>query len=130
MKGKVNGGQLCAERGDHFRWDFPVCAYKFMSYAQKDANGNYVKDDKGELVMTDEKAAMKWGLGILGVCTGALVYEIWNICDAVKVAKVKNMYYSDFQRRSMEMGLYPSLDYAMTANGITPVAGMKLSVQF
>ncbi len=23
MKGKVNGGQLCAERGDHFRWDFP-----------------------------------------------------------------------------------------------------------
>ena len=24
MKGKVNGGQLCAERGDHFRWDFPL----------------------------------------------------------------------------------------------------------
>ena len=24
MKGKVNGGQLCAERGDHFRWDFPI----------------------------------------------------------------------------------------------------------
>ena len=24
MKGKVNGGQLCAERGDHFRWDFPT----------------------------------------------------------------------------------------------------------
>ena len=23
MKGKVNGGQLCAERGDHFRGDFP-----------------------------------------------------------------------------------------------------------
>ncbi len=23
MKGKTNGGQLCAERGDHFRWDFP-----------------------------------------------------------------------------------------------------------
>ena len=24
MKGKVNRGQLCAERGDHFRWDFTV----------------------------------------------------------------------------------------------------------
>ena len=24
MKGKVKGGQLCAERGDHFRWDFPI----------------------------------------------------------------------------------------------------------
>ena len=23
MKGKINGGQLYAERGDHFRWDFP-----------------------------------------------------------------------------------------------------------
>ena len=24
MKGKINGGQLCAERGDHFRGDFPI----------------------------------------------------------------------------------------------------------
>ena len=34
-----------------------ACAVKFMSYAQKDANGNYVKDSSGQIVMTDEKAA-------------------------------------------------------------------------
>ena len=32
MKGKVNGGQLCAERGDHFRWDFPPTFADMTTY--------------------------------------------------------------------------------------------------
>ena len=48
----------------------------------------------------------------------------------MKVAKVKNMYYNDLQRRTMEMGLYPTLDYAMTATGTAQVAGLTLSVKF
>lgn len=106
------------------------CAQKFMSYAQKDADGNYVKDENGNVVMTDEEAAKKWAFGFVGVLFAGLGYDIWNIFDAVKVAKVKNMYYNDLQRRTMEMGLYPTFDYAMTATGTAPVAGLTLSVKF
>ena len=103
---------------------------KFSDCVQKDADGNFMKDDKGELIITDEAGAKKWGLAFLGVACVALGYDIWNIFDAVKVAKVKNMYYNDLQRRTMEMNLYPTLDYAMTATGAAPVAGMTLSVKF
>lgn len=106
------------------------CADKFMSYAQKDANGEYIRDDKGNVVMTDEDAAKKWGFGLLGICLGGAVYDLWNIFDAVKVAKVKNMYYNDLQRHSMQMDLYPTVDYALTAQGYAPVAGLTLSMKF
>ena len=108
-----------------------ACAVKFMSYAQKDANGNYVKDSSGQIVMTDEKAAKSWAIGLASVCVASLVYDIWGICDAVKVAKVKNMYYQDLQGgRSMEMSLYPSVDLAMSAKGYQPVAGMTFAMRF
>jgi len=58
-------------------------------------------------------------------------YEIWNICDAVRVAKVKNMYYQDMTGgRSFEMDMYPSVQYALTSDGAKPVAGMTLSMRF
>ena len=106
-------------------------AYKMLSYVQKDANGNYVTDADGKYVYTDEKAAQKWALAIAGVGVANLAYLIWDICDARKVAKVKNMYYQDLMGvRAMEVNLYPSIDLAMTANGAKPVAGFTLSMQF
>lgn len=108
-----------------------VCAYKLLDYVEKDANGNYVKDANGSYVISDEKAAMPWSIAIVAVSAANLAYGIWNICDAVKVAKVKNMYYQDLQgARPMEMELYPSVDFARSADGFQPVAGMTLAVRF
>lgn len=108
-----------------------VCVYKFLDYVEKDANGNYMKGEDGLFVVTDEKAAKKWGYGLIGVAAGNMVYWIWNICDAVKVAKIKNMYFQDLNGgRAMEFNMYPSVDFAMTSKGTAPVAGMTLSLQF
>lgn len=108
-----------------------ACADKLLSYVQKDANGEYMKDSDGHYIITDEKAAGKWVGAIVGVGLGSMVYYIWNICDAVKVAKVKNMYYQDLAGgRAMEFSLPPSFDYAMTSDGTKPVAGMTLAVRF
>ncbi|MBR4818303.1 MAG: hypothetical protein IKZ72_06680 [Bacteroidales bacterium] len=134
-------GQLvCGEAGRGiavFAGDFAfgvaagVCVNKFYDYVQRDANGNIQRDADGNLVITDEKAALKWGLGLIGVAAGNAVYWVWNICDAVKVAKVKNMYYQDLQGgRAIDIDLYPSVDFAMTSNGMTPVTGMTLSMKF
>ena len=60
-----------------------------------------------------------------------MVYWIWNMCDAVKVAKVKNMYFQDLQGgRAFEFELYPTVNYALTSDGSKPVAGMTLSMRF
>ena len=39
-------------------------------------------------------------------------------------------YYQGLQGRAIEFNLYPTFDYAMTSNGVQPVAGMTLSMQF
>lgn len=110
-------------------WYF--CANKLMSYVEKDASGKPVTDANGQAVLTDKKAASAWVGGLVGVCVVGLAYEIWNICDAVKVAKIKNMYYQDLSgRHTMDVKLYPSLNYAMTATGTQPVTGMALSLRF
>lgn len=107
-----------------------LVANKALDYVQKDANGKPVKDEKGELIVTDEKNFKKYAGALIGVGLGNAIYWIWNICDARKVAKVKNMYYQDLGGRAMELDVYPSVDLAMTADGTKPVAGMTLSLQF
>ena len=108
-----------------------VFAHKYVGYIEKDANGNYVKDSDGTYLLTDKKAAMGWGGALLGTSLAHLAFEIWNICDAVKVARVKNMYYQDLQSlRSVEMGLYPSVDFARSGDGFQPVASMTIAVRF
>ena len=59
-------------------------------------------------------------------------FNIWNICDAVKIAKVKNLYYQDAGKNASlnmrfepELALYPSAGYSLS-----PAAGFKLSVSF
>ena len=108
-----------------------IAATKMLSYVEKDSAGKYVKDADGHYVITDEAAAKKWLGALVGVGLVGFAYEIWNICDAVKVAKVKNMYNRDLVgKHAMELNLYPSVDFAMTSNGTKPVAGMTLAVNF
>ena len=131
ISGEVGRGVAVIAGDAAFGVAATVCVYKFLDYVEKDANGNYMKDENGLFVVTDENAAKKWGYGLIGLAAGNMVYWIWNICDAVKVARVKNMYFQDLNGgRAMEINMYPTVNLAMTSQGTTPVAGMALSLQF
>ena len=57
--------------------------------------------------------------------------EITSIVDAVKVAKVKNMYSEDLRRKySFDMNLYPSVQYIPAGTGLQPTAGFTLAMNF
>ena len=66
----------------------------------------------------------------------AFVYGIWSICDAVKIAKIKNMYYQDLKtmRTDMSLSLEPfvSCTPQSTSSGIAqvPTAGLSLKLNF
>ncbi len=108
-----------------------LCADKFLEYVQTDANGKPVKDGNGKYIYTNENAAGTWAMVVIGVSAAAVAYHIWNIYDARKVAKVKNMYYQDLAgKHAIGVDLYPSFDYAVTGEGSRLVPGMTLSLQF
>lgn len=68
------------------------------------------------------------GLGSIACAT----INIWSIVDAVKVAKVKNMYDQDLKKKYFqpEVSMHPSVSYMNTANGPIPTAGMSLALRF
>lgn len=81
------------------------------------------------------------GDGLLAASFGALMltgavhigFNIWNICDAVRIAKVKNLYYRDVRdnRYGFNMHLTPDLAFVPAAgNNLQPVAGLSLKVSF
>ena len=55
---------------------------------------------------------------------------VWNICDAVKVAKIKNLYARDLRARmaAPEMSLEPYINSAPAAAGSQLVGGLALRV--
>lgn len=63
-----------------------------------------------------------------------LALDIWCISDAVKIAKVKNMYNQDIrsQRTSqLEYSISPCLTYTPCINNeLQPIAGLSLSLSF
>lgn len=65
---------------------------------------------------------------------GALAYEVWNIFDAVKVAKIKNMYYQDIreQRAGLDFKIEPFIAYSpsVTSGGSQPSAGLSFKINF
>lgn len=62
---------------------------------------------------------------------GALAINICSIVDAVRVAKVKNMYENDLRRKySFDIDLYPSVNYVQTGSSLQPAAGLTLALKF
>lgn len=62
-----------------------------------------------------------------------LGYRVWNVLDALKVAKVKNMYLQDLarQRSALDFDMSPYFTCApMGESKLQPVAGMSLRVSF
>ena len=59
-------------------------------------------------------------------------YDIWNIVDAVHVAKIKNMYYQDIQGRqaSVSVGMTPFVTYVNTPETTSPTIGLSFGISF
>ena len=77
--------------------------------------------------------------GMLMSLTGIMTCYIWSICDAVRVAKIKNMYYQDLrvQGSTMDWKVEPFLAAAPKygpaagpAARTTPTAGLSLCITF
>lgn len=74
--------------------------------------------------------------GTLGSITNIvrIVYNIWSIVEAVRIAKIKNMYYQDIraQRASFDFNIEPFFAYTPTGinNTITPTTGLTLRFSF
>ena len=59
--------------------------------------------------------------------------NVWSICDAVHVAKAKNMYNQDLraQRSSLDLNIEPFFAYTPCPSvGLQPVSGISLKVSF
>lgn len=70
----------------------------------------------------------------LAITAVRLAVDIWSITDAVKIAKIKNMYNQDMRGRrtaQLEYGFSPSLTFAPDINnGLMPVAGASFTLSF
>lgn len=74
----------------------------------------------------------KTDIAVAVVCyAAALGLDIWSIVDAVRIAKVKNMYEQDLKKLyAIDVDLYPSVNYIQTGNSIQPTAGFTLAMKF
>jgi hypothetical protein len=97
---------------------------------KKNANGDILLEN-GKVVYTDPQKAQSLSNISSIVTLVDLALSIWSCVDAVRVAKVKNMYYQDLRNGySMDFSLYPSLDLAQTPSGYQPAPGLALSLRF
>ncbi|HOG41812.1 MAG TPA: hypothetical protein PLI69_04650 [Bacteroidales bacterium] len=73
-----------------------------------------------------------WSLGVAALCSAAAVgINIWSIVDAVRIAKVKNMYEQDLrQSYSFNLDLHPSVNYIQMGNKVEPTVGFTLALRF
>jgi len=82
----------------------------------------------------NEMVASPGGTATFLMClAGALAIDIWSIFDAVKVAKIKDLYYRDCQKlmsNSYTIKILPKVEISQTNEGLQPVAGMSLAVNF
>jgi len=84
------------------------------------------------LCVDDRKTTPLGTAGFFICLSGALAVNVWAICDAVHVAKIKNLYFRDC---SMLSGLYdvkllPSLAFTQTPQGTQAAPGMTLAIRF
>lgn len=106
-----------------------TCVTVAMSQAGRDF---YITSDPDKIYDTYKNPGNQWIL--LGALVCAAGIDIWSIIDAVKVAKVKNMYYQDLRDRqkSVSVSLSPFLIDATadTQNNTQMAAGLSLRLLF
>ena len=126
------GQFLCRESGRGWAFLGGNVAIGIVESASINKVASYLKiDDDGNYSFTDEAAVKKHAIVFFSAILADAVLSIWSCADAVKVAKVKNMYYQDLaKRRAVNADLHPSVNLVQTANGYTPAPGMTFAVSF
>lgn len=66
----------------------------------------------------------------LGCYAGAIAVDIFSIVDAVRVAKVRNMYKEDLSKYASNLSLSPYYDIVCLNTNTTPIAGFSLRYNF
>lgn len=70
-------------------------------------------------------------LAALAIYAGVIAIDICAIVDGVRVAKVKNMYEQDLKKLyTIDVDLYPSVNFVQLGNNIQPTAGLTLAMKF
>lgn len=71
------------------------------------------------------------GVLIAAGAVALLTVDICAIVDAVRVARVRNMYEQDLRKMNYSFELHPSVDYIRTPSGsLQPTAGLALAMKF
>ena len=72
------------------------------------------------------------GVGTMLLGLGGMAFvSIWSIVDAIKVAKVNNMYYQSLRKTSsLNIQMTPYFDHLTITNQITNQVGMTMRVTF
>ena len=104
--------------------------FSAIGYGAKVYNYDYYN---GSAYFSDNSYLYGGSGALILTLIGHAALNIWNICDAVRIAKVKNMFYQDFTGNlsSVSMKLEPNLALVPSVSGaVVPTAGFSLSVKF
>ena len=84
---------------------------------------SYYRDYGYQSSALNRKAVYCLG-GTLLIASAHLVFNVWNVYDAIRIAKVKNLYYRD-------ISLEPHFAFTPTpATGFQPAPGLSLKLSF
>ena len=70
---------------------------------------------------------------ILFTCAASVALDIWSVCDAVRISKIKNMYYQDINGfgHNAIVRFDPNIEYVNAGPGNAfPTVGMALNITF
>ena len=127
------GQMTMGEVGRGFGWFASVCGTSIVGGAIGGAMlGNSVKiDSYGDITEVNAGLAAG-GYAVLVISSlGATALEIISIVDAVKVAKVKNLYARDINAMyGVDVKMQPYVVAMKTPQGLQPAAGLTLAVNF
>lgn len=124
------GQAICGEWGRGLAMFGGHLGLTFIYVAAVNAgNINYYVDGPSGVRAGNEGA---YTLALTAMLADAAL-DVWSICDAVHIAKVKNMYYHDLrgQRAAVDIKLEPYFAYTPTRAGMyQPATGLSLRLSF
>ena len=110
--------------------EFTEASVMFYSAA---ASSAYYRNGRAPSTFYNALMVSSAGAALLTLA-GQAVFNIWNICDAVNVAKVKDLFYRDAALASssrLDMSFAPTLAVVPAADGSAcPAAGVGVRFTF
>ncbi len=130
------GQFVCGQVGRGFVWlgSSLGCTALIVSGMIIELNETPSFERHNGILTLDDKTRFQDTLAtILMVAGGAglVTVDVWSICDAIKMAKIKNMYNNDVRYiRSISMNLQPSVSNIRMGDSAVPVLGATLALNF